>query len=233
MKVIILTALFGMAACAGFSQNDKTITVNTLERPTAEMYKSVYMYPTFLEGKVVFKDESFAETKLNYNRITGQILFTRPKGDTLALARPETTSKVVIGADTFCFFQNAFLQKLSHRDDAPNVYVKQNMKYIGNEKKGPYGTYSQVSSANSNGTVSVDDQATRYISVDENLIYKSNSEFYLSDRFNNFFPANKARFYKMFAQHENQLRTFFETHKINFNKQEDLLSVLEYVQGLK
>ncbi|GEM_PF-4008437 len=68
--------------------------------------------------------------------------------------------------------------------------------------------------------------------MDENLIYKERTEFYLADNSNHFFPAKKSVFYSMFPRYENQLKTFIKTNKINFDKTGDLLQVILYIHSL-
>lgn len=231
MKVAILAVLFIAASSSLFSQENKTFEINSMVEAT-ESYKSEYLHPSFKNGKVIFMEGDPVEAKLNFNRLSNQLFFLSPKGDTLVLAHPETTSKVVIGADTFCFYQNTFLQKITHYKDAPHLFFKQTIQFVGSEKKGAYGTYSAVTSNNSNSTYTNDNQITAYLSVDENQIYKERTEFYLSDNSNHFFSAKKSGFYSMFPQYEDQLKTFFKTNKINFDKTGDLLQVILYIHSL-
>lgn len=232
MKSAGLQVLFLLASLSLFSQDNKIIKINALNQ-SAEVYKSEYMYPVFSSGKIIFTDAAIAEAKMNFNRLSNQMLFLTPAGDTLALAHPETVSKVLIDADTFCFFENVFIQQMTHNRDAPNLFVKQNLKYIGKEKKGAYGTYSTVSSSNSNSTFTNDDQITKNLSVDENAIYELRAEYYFSDSLNNFFPARKSNLYKMFPQQENRIKTYIKANKIDFDKKADLLQLVLYIQSLK
>jgi hypothetical protein len=224
--------LFILNSLFSFSQEGKTITVNTLEQPTA-LNSTVFLYPDFTAGTIFYKDGGLSEGKLNYNRLTGQVLFLSPPKDTLALAHPETMTRIVIGTDTFSFFKNEFLQKLTHYS-GPDLYVKKSLKFIGKEKKGAYGTYSPVSAVNSNSTYTTeDDNLTVYISVDENMIYQEKYNYYFSDGFNNFFPATKSKFYNLFSQYEKQLKTFIDENKLNFNRRADLLRLIEHAVTLK
>lgn len=231
MRNTIFAILFVLTAGNLPAQENKSITVNTIESDDSELTRNVYQYPQFLDGKVLFKDNVSVEAKMNYHRLFGQLLFINPKKDTLALANPETYSHVIVGADTFYFHEKGFLRKITHYK-TNNLLVKQRIKYIGKEKPGPYGTYSAVSSANSNTTVTTDDQITNYIAINENMIYKYNNEFFLSDEFNNFFRANKRNFYNLFSTHEKDIRNYVTSNKIDFNKQADLEKLLQYIQGL-
>ena len=91
-----------------------------------------------------------------------------------------------------CFYQKGFIKKFTHDVSGLNLYVKPNMKYIGKEKRGAYGTYSGATAANSLSTFSTDNQVTTYLALDENLLYEKGEEFYLCDTLNNLFPAKKS-----------------------------------------
>jgi hypothetical protein len=233
MKAFILAAALPLVALSAIAQQSETVTVNTLNSETAKQ-KTVLFNPYFAQGKVVFKDESFAQPALNYNRLTGQMLFLTPKGDTLALSHPETTQYVLVGVDTFAFHENSFLLKVTHFGTGPNLYVKQYMKLMGREKKGPYGTYSPLSASNSNSTYTNDDQQTKYIAVDENHLYKPGVEYYLSDANNNkFYEASKKGFYSAFPAHEKKLKEFLTAYRPDYNSEQDLMQVFQYIQKQK
>lgn len=213
------------------SADNNTITVNTIKDNNKELVWAVNMYPSFLQGKVIFKDSAVVEARLNYNRLYGQILFLSAKGDTLMLAHPETIHRIIIGNDTYHFFDKSYVKKITENEGV-NLHMMQTMKYIGSEKKGPYGTYTPLSASNSNSTFTNDDQVTQYISIDENKLFKSSTTFYLSDKFNNFFDASKNNFYKIFFNNEQQIREYISTNKTNFKVQEDLVKLLKYIQAL-
>lgn len=215
-----------------FAQTNEIVKINTLD-PNIQLAKSQYLHPTFMAGKVIFKDGATAETKLNFNRFTNQMLFINANGDTLTIARPETTSKVIQASDTFYFHQNTFLLKLTSYDNGPNLFVKQSMKYIGKEKKGVYGTYSNISSSSSMGNYTDNGQITSYILADENLFYKATNEFYLTDTFNNFLPAKKSSLLNLFPLLESDINAFIKTNKLGFTKKADLLQIIFYCQKLK
>jgi len=210
----------------------KTLRVNALRDEEDKLTGRIYKYSAFLDGRVVFKDSSEVEAKLNYHQVFGQILFINGKGDTMALANPATTLMVVISNDTFYFHDKFFLQKLTQYDEN-NLAVRQTIKYVGREKAGPYGSYSSTSAANSNSTVTTDDQITQYISLDENVVYTIKNEYYFADRFNNFFRASKKSFYNLFSKHEKALKEYVKQNPVDFNKKDDLLRVIQFANQLK
>ncbi len=232
MKTIFAVILCSLLTAPSFSQQSRIIKINTLDQETG-FYGRGFLYPGYIAGKVTFNDKAISEAKLNVNCLTNQVYFLSPNGDTLILAHPETIFEIAISSDTFCFYQKGFIQKFTHNERAPNLFARQSMKYIGKEKKGAYGTYSTVGAANSNSTYTGDNQISTYLSLDENLIYQVNTEFYVSDSLNNFYPVRKGKFYSAFPQYENLIKTFVKENKIDLDKKEDLLELIKYIQTLQ
>jgi hypothetical protein len=234
MKIIaiaLLLSLISSVTVAQKSKKYKTMTVNTINAPV-DLYRSHDVYPAFLPGKVNFKDGSTVEAVLNYNHLLNQLLFISEKGDTLALKNPDQTANVEIGTDTFYFFEDVFLRKMSHFGFEPEIYLMQASKYITNEKKGAYGSYSLTSAANSNNTYTDNNQHTTYIAVDENMIFRKTYRFYLKDKNDKYIPSTKAALCKLFPKHEDKILDYVKSNKIDLNKMESLYEVLFYIRGL-
>lgn len=214
-----------------YCQETKTLSINPLHNNEDELRQQAYQFPHFLEGKIIYKDSAVSFAILNYQRIVGEVHFINPKGDTLSVAHPETFDKIIIGVDTFYYFEKGFVQILTHTPSI-NLGIKQLLKYIGKEKKGAYGTYSGTASMTSYDSYTADDQTRQAISIDENSLYKYINLFYLADRFYNFFPANKKTFYQLFSHHEKKLKEYLQENKIDFHKKADLQKLLQYLESL-
>jgi hypothetical protein len=233
MKPILL-ALFCFQSIFGFCQDDdkRTLTVNPLKDDLDLMEKKVLKYENFLPGKLVLKDSSVFEVKMNYHQIFDQLLFISPKGDTLAVKQPETIALVVIGNDSFFHFNKGFLQQATHYP-GHNLSFKRTLKYIGKENKGAYGSYSPVSSAVSQPEIAVSDlELQRKMRPDEQLLYVYNVQYFISDRFRNFFPASKKNIFNVFSKNEKELKQYFKENHVNMNKREDLEKLMIFVQGI-
>lgn len=233
MKFTILLIVCMLSYLFPFAQdNGSTMRVNTLNQPDKNTL-SGYLNPSFINGRVFFKDGTIVDSKLNFNRLTKQMFFISPKNDTMIFAHPEKIYSVTIGIDTFFLYKDIVLRKLTHNSIAPDLYMHQEIKFIGTEKKGAYGSYSEISSANSNSTFTPDNQITKYINIDENALFKVSNYFYVSDSLNNFYPIKKKLFNKIFPQYEKESSAFIDKNKININKKEDLIQLINYINGLK
>ena len=213
---------------AADSQTRKTYRINSIKEDSGALMSSAYRYPQFEKGVVSFKNQPLASAELNYNYLSGQILFATPNGEELELAKPETLDYIAIGKDTFYYTDKGYTEKLTHYAGI-NLFKKEIIKFNGREKKGAYGTYSTTTAASSINTFS-DDKTTQRIPVDENTLYATNTQFYLMQDANNFVPANKKNFYKAFSKDEPKLSDYLKSNPVHYNKEEDVLRLLKYLQ---
>jgi hypothetical protein len=211
-----------------FTQDSSKVIVNAVKQNEQELANKMYKYPQFLPGKAFFKTGSFTESTFNYSYLTNKVLFINPKGDTLELAHGENFSELVIGVDTFCYYQQQFLQQLTHYPFY-NLFLKRLLQYNGTEKKGAYGSYSSTSAIRSYNHLTVNEGSiVTKLTPDENMIYVFNDNYFFSDRFGRLYPATKKGVHELFGKNEKELRAFLESNKINLNKKEDLYKVLDF-----
>ncbi len=87
MKPLLLL-LFILIGCSDLPAQDSTIVTIKAGNRIKDVLKpaDIFYYPQFTSGKVFFKDGAKAAAKMNYNRLSDQMLFIGPKGDTLELA---------------------------------------------------------------------------------------------------------------------------------------------------
>ena len=231
MRILLLLIPACLLLNSITAQSKKTYRINSINGDSSDLIGSLYRYPQFEKGVVSFTNLPLASADLNYNYLSGQILFVTPSGKTLELAKPETLQYIAIGADTFYYMDKGYIEMLTHYPRI-NLFQKEIIKFNGKEKKGAYGTYSSTTAASSINTFS-DENVNQKISVDENTLYATSTQYYLSDRLNNFLPATKKNFYKVFSKDENKLSEYLKNNSVHFSKKEDLIKLLEYLQSNK
>ncbi len=223
--ILVLTQMLYFHVAA---QHDQSFRLNYVNGDSSVFYRSIYLYPQFVEGHIFLKDQKIASGLLNYSRLSGQILFINSKGDTLEFANPETIEYIAIMSDKFRYFDKSFVKLVSHNNGV-NLFKKETIEYTGKEKKGAYGGYSKTTAANAIDKVP-DANDLKKIGVDENDIYVSSAHFFLRDRDGTFLPAVKRSFKKLFHKKEKLLNEYLSAKKINFNDEKDLLMFLNYLQ---
>src|SRR3954470_19344932 len=76
-----------------------------------------FQYPKFTQGSVFFRDGNVSSALLDYNKLSGEMQFIAPKGDTLALSNEATVKFIVIASDTF-FYDKGYLQLITSNTTA-------------------------------------------------------------------------------------------------------------------
>lgn len=227
-KLYLLIFVFiGIGARA---QEENKIVINEVKGNQEELLSKILRYPQFVTGQAVYLNGDVTEARFNYNYINNQLLFINPKGDTLTLTHGGDFNRIVIQSDTFCYNNKEFIQKVSHFPSY-NLFEKRSLQINGSEKKGAYGTYSGTSAITSINLVELGNQTIK-IASDQNIIYTFKTYYFLSGKFNRFYPASKKGFYDLFAKNGKQLKEFLEKNEIDYSKKEDLEKILEHMRSV-
>lgn len=213
----------------GLTQQSNTIIINPTKQNEEELIKRIYQYSGFTKGQAYYRDGNIAYSMLNYNYLTTQIEFIDPKGDTLELIDGNNFVKIVIEADTFCYYNKSFIQQVSHYPTY-NLFLKRLLQNNGSEKKGAYDIYSSTTSIGSVNTIVDNRMSTVNLATDENIRYIFKENYYLAGRFGQYYPATKKGALELFGKNEKKLKEFLEKNEINFSKKEDLEKLLEYAR---
>lgn len=234
MKIQSLIILFTVLGTSLYAQKTEIIKINT--QSSGLLYKRGYLYETFTDGKLYYKDGTHSNAKLNFNGMTNEMLFISPKGDTLAFAHPEQASIVVIGTDTFSYFDNTFLKKLTHNEGTMNVFQKQELRFMNSETTTPYGS-SGISSSTQGGSLSNIGGPGRTGSTAfadaRVLVFKKSTSLYISDNSGKMFPSKQGTFYKLFPNDKDKLNAFIKEQRINFSDEADVAKLIDFVAGFK
>lgn len=228
MKLLFAFASALALTICGRAQENKTIVVNPAKQTEGELLKGMYQYPQFLNGRAFNKNGNISEARFNYNYVSNQIIFIDPKGDTLSLVNGGDFEKITIQSDTFCYHDKEFIQQVTHYP-SHNLFIKQSLRNTGSEKKGAYGTYSSTSSITSLNTVDVGNETVR-IASDENIIYRFRHMFYISGKFNQFYPATRKGLYDLFPKNQKDIKDFLEKNDLDLSKRADVEKLLEYTR---
>src|SRR3954447_6282315 len=72
----------------------------------------VYQHPSFVLGKVLYRNGTETEALLNYNYLSGDIQFIGNKKDTLVIAKEQIAeiAKIIINGHTY-FYQQGYFEE--------------------------------------------------------------------------------------------------------------------------
>ena len=235
MKFLQLAALSVLFATGLHAQRTEIIKINT--QSSGALYKKGYLYETFTDGKLFYKDGSRSDAKFNLNGMTNEMLFIAPQGDTLKLARPENAAMITIGTDTFSYFDNTFLKKISHNDAPFQIYEKQEMKFVNSEITTPYGSSGISSTTVQGGALTnlggAGRTGTTAFADSRVLVFKKSTTLYIADNSGRFYPSKQGSFYKLFPDDKDKISTFIKAQKIDFSSEEDVDKLITFTSGLQ
>ena len=229
-KVFILTIMISLGICVS-AQSRKTFTINPGQKiveaiPASELYS----YPEFRLVTVTLRNGTSADVKLNYNSVFGEMQFIDPKkGDTISLADERLIKYVTIEKDTF-YFDEVWLQ-LVFSNNTVKIARKRLLEMTNKEKLGAMGVegYGGAIETFSKFTGS---QHMRELVAKEKLTFTEHITYYVGEKFNHFYKANKKSLLDFYRDKEEQVGAWLKENKIDFSKTDDIKKVFDYLQTL-
>lgn len=189
----------------------------------------VFYFPQFTSSKVLRKNGTAAEAKLNYNRLVDEMHFISDKGDTLALANEKTIDYVAAGTDTF-YYDEGYLRLLAV-GAVLKLAVKQIWVISDSRQLGAYN--STNSSVSILSYTSYQEGGRLYdLTVNADLVLKRLEYYYLGNSQGHFVPAAKKELLTLFSKGQEQVENFLDENKINFSKEEDLKKLVRLLKPM-
>lgn len=230
MKTLLLF-LFAFICCnRSIAQERKFVIVQAGNNITDVLSpKEMFHFLNFTPGKVVRRDGSVAEGKLNYNRLVDEMHFINREGDTLSLTNEENIKYVAIGNDTF-YYAAGFARLLSARNPV-KLAVKQVWVISEGRLRGAYN--STNTSVSITSFTSYHQGGRLYdLTVNEEVVLKPVENYYFGDKDNNFVLAGKKELLMLFPQERSRIEMYLKENKINFKNKHDLEKVVDFLQHL-
>ncbi|MCW3109444.1 MAG: hypothetical protein JWQ09_3950, partial [Segetibacter sp.] len=186
----------------------------------------VFYFPEFTSGKVLHRDRTTAEGKLNYNRLVDEMHFINSKGDTLALADEMNIEYVAIGKDTF-YYDGGYLRVLSSGNLA-KLAMKDIWIISETRQVGAYNTTNTSVSITS--FKSYTEGGRLYdLTVNEDVVLKKAEQHYFGDANNHFVLAGKKELLMLFPKEQRRIEMYLKENKINFTKKDDLEKIVQFL----
>ena len=229
--LLLLLLLFILTGYSNLSAQDSTlVTVKAGNRIRDVLTAAdIFYYPQFTSGKVFFKDGAKAVAKMNYSRLSDQMLFIDHKGDTLALADEKIIKFIAIDQDTF-YYDEGYIRLIA---DYGIVKLAQKQAWVVADvrKIGPHNTPTSTVAITS--LSSYTDRAARAKSYDllinEDMLIRKETQYYFGDRYNQFARAGKKKLLLLFPKEHLSLENYLKENKVNFDKKDDLEKLAQFL----
>ena len=230
MKALLLL-LFILISCSDLGAQDSTLVTIKAGNKIKDVLTiaDIFYYPQFTSGKVFLKDGSMAVAKMNYSRLSDQLLFIDSKGDTLELADGKIVKFIAIDRDTF-YYDEGYMRLIA--DNGVVKLAEKQIWVVADVRK--IGTHNTSKPTVAITTLSnYNDETARAKSYDllinEDMVIRKESHYYFGDEYNRFARAGKKKLLLLFPKEELGLENYLKEHKVNFDKKEDLEKLAQFL----
>jgi hypothetical protein len=222
-KLVVLFVLL-LTALSMVAQTTETVRVSAGNDIAAAVSAyGMYRFAAFTDGSAFFKDGSLGKELFNYNILNDQIMYIDKKGDTLAIAFPDQLKKVTISGINFYYDKKGYLEEIANAA-AASLVVKRKI-IIHYEKEGAFGISSATNAIDSYTTYT-SNNSSYHIFVSDDVTLKKLTSYFLLTTGNQQLPATKANFFNLFPGNRENIERYLDNHKVNFNREQDLVQLL-------
>ena len=187
-----------------------------------------YLFPEFTPGEVYFQNAPKGNGALNYNMLVGEMQFLDNE-EIMSLADVKNVAIVHINNRKFYPFNNTeFTEELLTTDKA-QLRVRRKGNVAPFAKKGAYGTSSSTSSITSYSSSIGSDGQHYNLSVMSEVLISLRYFYYLVGSNGKYTQIKNVKtFTKQFPAHRTKIEAFVKEHRIRFDNEGDLKTLLVY-----
>ena len=203
-----------------------TITVKTGEDLT-EVYKQIYRFPQFMDGKVYFMNNDSAKGRLNYNMLIGKMQFIDKRGDTLILSADNPIRLVAIDTNIFYCNSGECVELLAGWPPSAELAVSHQLKLSDEQKIGAYGLPTSTQTIENKNSFKTNNDYR--LQLNRDLIFTKESRYYFIDVAKHFIPASKKNLLKLFPKQNALIESYLEKNEVDFKNEIDLKNLIIYL----
>lgn len=215
--------------CIASAQDSTLVTVKAGNRISETLTSAnILLYPKFIRGIVVFKNDSKAAALMNYNSLYDQMLFIGNKGDTLALTDEKTIKYIAIDKDSFYFFDDGFLRVVASSGGVKlaekRVWTLADVRKVGTHEKRVTTFLVTTFGSLTDGAGLIHD-----LVENEDLVLRKKPVYYFGDGYDRFVAARKKNLLSSFSEENARLAAYIDDNNINFDKKDDLEKLTQFL----
>lgn len=189
----------------------------------------IFLYPEFKTGIVYYRDNRAGSSKLNYNLITGEMLFIQSAKDTVALADEPTIKLITIDSDQFIYNVSG-KGYFQIKDTCKKISLlrKESIRFADSKKIGLFGqpiiaAADQITSLSASGQV-------YNLTANERTEMIKQADYFFQDQNGKLYPATKKNATRVFEKYKEAVETFLQSKEIDFTKEADLKEFFAYIR---
>jgi hypothetical protein len=229
-NIVLLFVSFFLIVSSLTGQERTTITVKAGTRVIDYFpFNERYRYPQFIQGKVMFNNDNFTVTKLNYSILYSEMHFIQAR-DTLSISNVKDIRYVQIMQDTF-YYDDGFHEVLGGHDPAI-MTIKKYVKLSDRTKEGAYGTRTSTGAVQSySGIYDQGGRSNYNLILQEDYVFTRIADYYIGNTRDGFVFYKKNNLLKLFPDHKSEIEDYLKKNDIDFKSGDDLKKLTSFVEG--
>jgi len=188
---------------------------------------SHYIFSEFSNGKILFKSGKVVEQQLNYNALTGEMVFDNGGGNYLAISDPATVDTVTIQGRQFVPVNKKFYEVLTH-SATPLFHeyactIKEQGANIG------YGMSSTTTASSTLNTL-IQNGGAYNLKLPDGFKVEATSTYWIF-KDGKFQKANNAQqIGRVFPDKKAAIKDWVKKNDTDFSKREDIIKLVTGIQ---
>jgi len=189
---------------------------------------SQFLFPQFTDGKVMMKDGTSYNVKLNYNASLDQMQSMDVNSQILFIREPDKVTKVEIGNRNFIYRKSYFMEILL---EGPVTLYSRAHVQKDVLKNGAYGSATATSSIQTVNSMQLGDVVRTNMTANESYIYQKEIFFYVMYNEKLKVILNEKELLKYFASNKELLKKELDKEQTDFKSADSMIKIIEWINA--
>ena len=196
-----------------------------------DLNQTVFLYPDFYKGKVLFKNGSVQHAIFNYNTLFQQMIYVQ-NGVMLALDDVVAIDTVYVDSLRFIPVDSSFYEVKLAQSPVP-LFIKYNVDVTRPAPATPFGGTSQTGAVQNISSYRFGVATPYQLKVADNYTVRKFAEYYIRSggRFIQIKGIKQIK--QLYPASEKQIHKFIKNHHIRFDKTGDMEKLLSFIGTVK
>jgi len=228
MKSILLSLFITVSVYTGvFAQERVNVDIKQDANIEKILSRDIKMFFPEFRNAIVYLKSSRTQALMNWNILSGKMMFIDKSNDTLALSNEREVLMIVFDQQKFIYIPKGFVEILANAEDTI-LGLQTSLQHTGNQKYGAYGMVTNTSAiANITTVTSVNTATESEINVLSQAGFQKKKFYYLVIG-KKYQTANQNAFLKIFGKKKNQIKEYLQQNPVDYNKEEDLIQLFNF-----
>ena len=224
----LFTLLLFLICFGAVSLGQQRITIVARGETTLESAlprEMLYAFDQFTEAKIIMKDGTENDTRININLISKDILFLTRGNQILVLAFPEEVKTILVESSVWVPVGGTFAETILNEGEASLLRAKQT-RITDTRKEGGFGFSSSTSSVTSvTSYVSDVGKISEPLAVGEYDFETTIRYTLLKD--SKTYTADSKGFLKVYPAKKKEIKNYLKNNPVDFKNEQELMKFLK------